>query len=69
MDKSPMRFGLYFLDGKLSSGRGQHFVLELLEHYVVPGPTLKMVLCKVAPGKSMCRMEEDASCVTKCPSG
>jgi len=54
MDKSPMRFGLYFLDGKLSTGRG---------------PTLKVVLCKLAPGKSVCRTEEDVSAVTKCPTG
>jgi hypothetical protein len=54
MKKSPMRFGLYFLDEKLPNGCG---------------PTLKMILCKIAPGKSICRTEDDVSSITRCPPG
>jgi len=54
MNNSPIRFGLYFLDEKLASGCG---------------PTLKMVLCKILPGKSLCRTEDDVAAITRCPSG
>jgi len=54
LGKSPARFGLYFLDGKLAGGKG---------------PTLKMVLCKIAPGKSCVKNEEDVGGFTRAPSG
>ena len=54
LEGSPMRFGLYFLDGKLAGGRG---------------PTLKMVLCKIAPGRSCVKAEEDVGGFFKSPPG
>jgi len=54
LEGSPMRFGLYFLDGKLAGGRG---------------PTLKMVLCKIAPGRSCVKPEEDVGGFFKAPAG
>lgn len=54
LEGSPMRFGLYFLDGKLAGGRG---------------PTLKMVLCKIAPGRSCVKEEEEVGGFYKSPPG
>jgi len=54
MGGNPLRFGLYFLDQKLQPGKG---------------PVMKLVLCKVAVGNSMCRSEADAATLSRCPSG
>jgi len=54
MEKQPIRFGLYFLEEKARTGIG---------------PTLKLVLCKIAPGKSLCRSEEDVTKLGRAPPG
>ena len=52
--KGPIRFGLYFAPRQLPPGKGQ---------------TLKMILCRICVGNSICRSEEDIANIHKAISG
>jgi len=52
--KGPLRFGLYFMEQDMPPGKGQ---------------IMKLVLCKICVGNSVCRSEGDATDFTRAPPG
>jgi len=72
----PIRFGMYFLEKQIQPGKSKtnsllrYDLVAFTEDALCPiGPTMKLVLCKMCVGNSICRSEVDVENLSRCPPG
>ena len=69
ISKGPLRFGLYFMEQDMPPGKGIHLSHAAKFETWGSGQIMKLVLCKICVGNSVCRSEGDATDFTRAPPG